>query len=1108
MKPSICLLSLSLIPFVASAQQAVLYVGSDWCAAGTSVEKIWSADSFKKSVPVETVLYDLPENETEASRANLKSLEKFRVPVDAFPALAYFDKEGRCVFKKEALPFDISRERLLSLIAQGEKNAEKLKSLLAENTPESCAAAILLTLDGFGVENSRRDNAMKVAWDKLSILDKNDESGWRFALTFDPYSSVYKVQDFAKDKKYAEGEAFIKSLETENNLRHASTNQKQGLKLFYYVLYKDVPARAEFCREILREVAAMDANTFYGVAARGLLAELGEGARPTHAVPAELSSDLKKRATLAGTPNYSVPVNTKAAKKYPAVFKFARSVFSQKMLDEIASREGGRAFLDRFFNDGVWLENFFSSGPAKGDWEKALVALDTLCANVPVKTAADKKWATAMALNAADFDMLACVRLLEATQWARSKKLFAKNADAQTVAMMRYVMSPGQISGEDMLFLSKKYNVRPRDYSGTCWKVAYRLHNFFGDSVQGPKYYTPWGDAWARQERALYVGAVCVGLSYFGSAAAKAHGVPSVPGGQPAHCAYSLWNPTENRWWICYNVNRYTGTHFNLYGFSYQFLDMQSDAFNVPASERLASMRALWEAQTLAQNSVPVKVSRGEKIDCTVYDTWRSRNLPSANPEKWKSLKQKRVDKNVSDFSVDQDGKRDFVLLKWNGVYDAEADTTATFSLASDDGSRLIINGKTVIDNDGCHDLSRVRTGTATLKKGENQFELQYFNNTEGTGLELKLLNTGTYFSPAIANLFEKATEISPANYDAWLAYENYLATASAPADIWKKFATACARGLSSHLQVVWELLEKNAVPAIKSVSTPDEFVDFLCSLHKIIRQSERPTSEFCDYSVILSRHFDLIDKTDFDQQKRLFAAMLEGQYGTQQAFAETVQWGGKTFLGNEKTSRIYVETLSNLLKSKGAKAGDNVENYVKNSILEASQADNMEAFKSLTQLVRSLAPAQNRAPQNVDFTDLPLLSADGMLRISSTSQWDHPEAYLDVIDGKSATQSFHTGKEKTPWASVRLPGEAMVGAVFIENVAGQNSGRCLPFKIEVSEDQKTWIAVGEKITARQNEYKITFPPVKARYVRVIREGDSPDFLHFRKLMVFGKKLY
>lgn len=48
------------------------------------------------------------------------------------------------------------------------------------------------------------------------------------------------------------------------------------------------------------------------------------------------------------------------------------------------------------------------------------------------------------------------------------------------------------------------------------------------------------------------------------------------------------------------------------------------------------------------------------------------------------------------------------------------------FRLTSDDGSRLLIDGNTVIDNDGVH-ASRSVDGVATLTQGLHAIEVQYF---------------------------------------------------------------------------------------------------------------------------------------------------------------------------------------------------------------------------------------------------------------------------------------------------------------------------------------------------------------------------------------------
>lgn len=62
----------------------------------------------------------------------------------------------------------------------------------------------------------------------------------------------------------------------------------------------------------------------------------------------------------------------------------------------------------------------------------------------------------------------------------------------------------------------------------------YTGHNFFGDTIQGPLFYVPWRDLHTTAENTQIIGGVCGGLSYFGTMAAQAHGIPAYPVGQPA----------------------------------------------------------------------------------------------------------------------------------------------------------------------------------------------------------------------------------------------------------------------------------------------------------------------------------------------------------------------------------------------------------------------------------------------------------------------------------------------------------------------------------------------------------------------------------------------
>lgn len=61
-----------------------------------------------------------------------------------------------------------------------------------------------------------------------------------------------------------------------------------------------------------------------------------------------------------------------------------------------------------------------------------------------------------------------------------------------------------------------------------------------------------------------------------------------------------------------------------------------------------------------------------------------------------------------------------------------------TFHLHSDDGSRLVVAGQPLIDNDGIHGMRRL-SGSLALKKGRHPLRLEYFQKKGGLGLKLSM---------------------------------------------------------------------------------------------------------------------------------------------------------------------------------------------------------------------------------------------------------------------------------------------------------------------------------------------------------------------------------
>ncbi len=93
-------------------------------------------------------------------------------------------------------------------------------------------------------------------------------------------------------------------------------------------------------------------------------------------------------------------------------------------------------------------------------------------------------------------------------------------------------------------------------------------------------------------------------------------------------------------------------------------------------------------------------------------------------------------DVDLSDFSI---GTDEFAL-RIEGTLTIDTPGDYTFWIASDDGSRLLINGKEVVDNDGKHGTI-TRGGKATLAAGDVPITILYFNG--GGAADLSLMYAG-----------------------------------------------------------------------------------------------------------------------------------------------------------------------------------------------------------------------------------------------------------------------------------------------------------------------------------------------------------------------------
>jgi alpha-L-fucosidase len=87
------------------------------------------------------------------------------------------------------------------------------------------------------------------------------------------------------------------------------------------------------------------------------------------------------------------------------------------------------------------------------------------------------------------------------------------------------------------------------------------------------------------------------------------------------------------------------------------------------------------------------------------------------------------------------------VARRYTGYLLVDETEMHQFELTGDDGAKLWIDGKLVIDNDGLH-ASQTKRGQAPLTKGYHRIEIAWFNATGGAALDLKGAVIGQPIAP------------------------------------------------------------------------------------------------------------------------------------------------------------------------------------------------------------------------------------------------------------------------------------------------------------------------------------------------------------------------
>ncbi len=173
------------------------------------------------------------------------------------------------------------------------------------------------------------------------------------------------------------------------------------------------------------------------------------------------------------------------------------------------------------------------------------------------------------------------------------------------------------------------------------------------------------------------------------------------------------------------------------------FLGVESKKFVLDDKDR-TSKDGESKSEGLAANFYPIDHAE------IVYEALTDKSLPSFNAIA------PAIHITGEDFPFKEQAR--IFYLEFRGFIKSASSQKKYFRLVSDDGSKLKINGKEIIDNDGSHS-PRPRDGVATLKSGLNEFKVQHYNSGGGYCISLQWSDDGENFTVVPESAFSHSSD-------------------------------------------------------------------------------------------------------------------------------------------------------------------------------------------------------------------------------------------------------------------------------------------------------------------------------------------------------------
>ncbi len=372
---------------------------------------------------------------------------------------------------------------------------------------------------------------------------------------------------------------------------------------------------------------------------------------------------------------------------------------------------------------------------------------------------------------------------------------------------------------------------------------------------------------------------------------------------------------------------------------------------------------------------------------------------------------------------------------------------------------------------------------------------------------------------------YNRAVAAQPLNFDVWLEYAKAVTGRKEIADSLRlDLAKQAAKSFAGYPEAAWALVQRFADNALNGL-TPDARKTFLLERHADLR--EKNADRYVDWPFEGMLDWQAGKLGDAPEARvAYFSGLLEihaADAPYNHVFGRVMGWGQARFAANPKTAPLFAQAMQSYFQSRGSAADPGMmSSQIAEGLRAASNAGDLTTFqlwaKMRSELLQELKPEdiylnskQREAFPKLDAFPGQVLSAKGMLKISSAGQFDKPLSHPAVLQAGGFGGYFDTNGEDAPSATVQLPGEGELSGIVIVNRYEFDSETewSLPLKVSYSEDGKTWTEAA-LFNIAEPAYRVDLAGkgAKARFVKVERLPGRKDRFHLRNILVYGKPLY